>query len=200
MKKYIFIVFALLMAPLANAAAEFTEGVEYKVVQNVVSSEPVVMEFFSYGCPHCDSFEPLMAKLEQRIPDLKLEKVPVAFLAGEMGPVLQRAHGAAELLKEEKKLTPVLFDAMLRAKRKPNNIADIKSLFLANSITEKKFDSVINSFVLNGKVSQYDKATERFSITSTPTIIVKNKYEIDMSEVGSEERFYQVVEYLLAKD
>ena len=200
MKKYIFIVLALLIAPLANAASDFKEGVEYKVVKDVASSEPVVMEFFSYGCPHCDSFEPLMAKLEQRIPDMDLQKIPVAFLGGKMGPVLQRAHGAAELLKEDSVLTPVLFDAMLRAKKKPSNMADIKRLFLANDIKEKKFDSVINSFVLNGKVSQYDKATERFSINSTPTIIVKNKYEIDMSEVGSEERFYQVVEYLLAKD
>lgn len=200
MKKYIFIVFALLMAPLVNAATEFKEGVEYKSVQDVASSEPVVMEFFSYGCPHCDSFEPLMAKLEQRIPELKLKKVPVAFLGGEMGPVLQRAHGAAELLKVEDKLTPVLFDAMLRAKKKPSNIADIKALFLANGVTEKKFDSVINSFVLNGMISQYDKATSRFEITGTPTLIVRNKYELDMGEIGSEERFYQVVEYLLAKD
>lgn len=200
MKKYMFIAFALLMAPLANAATEFKEGVEYKSVQDVASSEPVVMEFFSYGCPHCDSFEPLIAKLEQRIPELKLKKVPVAFLGGEMGPVLQRAHGAAELLKAEDTLTPVLFDAMLRAKKKPQNIANIKTLFLDNGITEKKFDSVINSFVLNGMVSQYDKSTQRFAINSTPTIIVKNKYELNMGEIGSEERFYQVVEYLLAKD
>ncbi|WP_319782830.1 thiol:disulfide interchange protein DsbA/DsbL [Oceanisphaera sp. IT1-181] len=200
MKKYIFIVCALLMAPLANAASDFKEGVEYKVVQEVASNEPVVAEFFSYVCPHCDSFEPLMAKLEERIPDMQLKKIPVAFLGGDMGPVLQRAHGAATLLKAEDKITPVLFDAMLRAKKKPNNIADIKTLFLANDITEKKFDSVINSFVLNGMIGQYDKATQRFDIRSTPTVIVKDKYELDMSEIGSEERFYQVVEYLLTKD
>lgn len=200
MKKYIFIVLALLMAPLANAASEFKEGVEYKVVQEVASNEPVVLEFFSYGCPHCDSFEPLMAKLEERIPDMQLKKVPVAFLGGDMGPVLQRAHGAAELLKVEDKIAPVLFDAMIRANKKPKNMADIKELFLENEITEQKFDSVINSFILTGKVSQYDKAAALFKINSTPTVIVKNKYELDMSEIGSEERFYQVVEYLLTKD
>lgn len=200
MRKYIFIVCALLLAPLANAASEFKEGVEYRVVQDVASSKPVVTEFFSYGCGHCDSFEPLLAKLEERVSQMKLEKVPVAFLAGDMGPVLQRAYGAAELLKVERELNPVLFTAMLRAKKKPRNMADIKRLFVANGVTEKKFDSVINSFVLNGKVSQYDKATARFQVNSTPTLIVKDKYEIDMSEVGSEERFYQVIEYLLAKD
>lgn len=200
MKKYIFIVCALLMAPLANAANDFKEGVEYKVVQEVASNEPVVSEFFSYVCPHCDSFEPLMAKLEERIPDMQLKKIPVAFLGGDMGPVLQRAHGAAALLKAEDKITPVLFDAMIRAKKKPNNLKDIKALFVANDIAAEKFDSVVNSFVLNGMIGQYDKATQRFDIRSTPTVIVKDKYELDMSEIGSEERFYQVVEYLLAKD
>lgn len=71
---------------------------------------------------------------------------------------------------------------------------------MANGVDEKKFDSVIDSFVLTGMVGQYDKATERFAINSTPTVIVKNKYELDMGEIGSEERFYQVVEYLLSKD
>lgn len=200
MKKYLVIVFALLMAPLANAASEFKDGVEYKTVQEVASSEPVVVEFFSYVCPHCYSFEPLMANLQERIPEIELKKNPVAFLGGDMGPVLQRAYAAAILLKVEDKLTPVLFDAMIRAKKKPKNVADIKALFMANGVDEKKFDSVIDSFVLTGMVGQYDKATERFAINSTPTVIVKNKYELDMGEIGSEERFYQVVEYLLSKD
>ena len=200
MKKYIFMVFALLMAPLANAAADFKEGVEYTTVEGVASPEPEVMEFFSYVCPHCDSFEPLLAKLQERLPEVTLKKNPVAFLGGDMGPVLQRAYAAAVLLKVEDKLTPVLFDAMIRAKKKPKNLADIKALFVANGVAEKKFDSVINSFVLNGQISQYDKATARFQVNSTPTIIVNNKYLIDMGEVGSEERFYQVVEYLINKD
>lgn len=117
MKKYLVIVFALLMAPLANAASEFKDGVEYKTVQEVASSEPVVVEFFSYVCPHCYSFEPLMANLQERIPEIELKKNPVAFLGGDMGPVLQRAYAAAILLKVEDKLTPVLFDAMIRAKK-----------------------------------------------------------------------------------
>ena len=200
MKKYVLVFFALLMAPLANAAPEFKEGVEYKVVQDTASSKPVVTEFFSYVCPHCYSFQPLMSKLEQRIPELELKKVPVSFLGRELGPVLQRAYGAAVLLKADDTLNPVIFDRIHRQKKMPNNLAEIKALFIANGVAEENFDGVINSFALNGMIAQYDKLTERFDVHGTPTIIVKDKYELNMNEIGSEERFYQTVEYLLSLD
>lgn len=200
MKKFIFVLFALLIAPLASAAPEFQEGVEYNVVGETASTQPVVLEFFSYVCPHCYSFQPFMNKLAKRNPELQLKKIPVSFLGREMGPVLQRAYAAAVLLKKEDTLTPVIFDRIHGQKKMPSNLADIKAIFLANGVAEKDFDGVINSFALNGMIAQYDKMTERFDIHGTPTIIVKDKYELDMSEIGSEARFYQVVEYLLAKD
>ncbi|MGB5855502.1 MAG: thiol:disulfide interchange protein DsbA/DsbL [Oceanisphaera sp.] len=200
MKKYILVLFTLLMAPLANAAPEFKEGVEYKVVQDTASNKPVVTEFFSYVCPHCYSFQPLMSKLEQRVPELELKKVPVSFLGRELGPVLQRAYGAAVLLKVDDTLNPVIFDRIHRQKKMPNNLAEIKAIFIANGVAEKDFDGVINSFALNGMIAQYDKLTERFDVHGTPTIVVKDKYELNMNEIGSEERFYQTVEYLLSLD
>lgn len=198
MKKYIVVLFTLLMAPLVNAAPEFKEGVEYKVVNEVASSKPEVTEFFSYVCSHCYSFEPLMQKLQERVPEVQLKKVPVAFLGREMGPVLQRAYGAAVLLKVEDKLTPAIFDQIHRQKKMPNGLGDIKAIFVANDVEAKDFDGVINSFALNGMIAQYDKATERFNVRGTPTIVVRDKYELNMSEIGSEDRFYRVVEYLLS--
>ena len=198
MKKYIVVLFTLLMAPLVNAAPEFKEGVEYKVVNEVASSKPEVTEFFSYVCSHCYSFEPLMQKLQERVPEVQLKKVPVAFLGREMGPVLQRAYGAAVLLKVEDKLTPAIFDQIHRQKKMPNGLGDIKAIFVANDVEAKDFDGVINSFALNGMIAQYDKATERFNVRGTPTVVVRDKYELNMSEIGSEERFYRVVEYLLS--
>ena len=198
MKKYIVVLFTLLMAPLVNAAPEFKEGVEYKVVNEVASSKPEVTEFFSYVCSHCYSFEPLMQKLQERVPEVQLKKVPVAFLGREMGPILQRAYGAAVLLKVEDKLTPAIFDQIHRQKKMPNGLGDIKAIFVANDVAAKDFDGVINSFALNGMIAQYDKATERFNVRGTPTIVVRDKYELNMSEIGSEDRFYRVVEYLLS--
>src|SRR5699024_9970015 len=146
MKKYLLIVLALVFTPLVGVAADFKEGVEYTVVQKNASSKPVVTEFFSYVCPHCYSFQPLMKELEQRHPEVQFNKVPVAFLGKDMGPVLQRAYGAAVLLKVEDTLTPVIFDQIHNQKNMPKGISDIKATFVENGVTEKDFDGVINSF------------------------------------------------------
>ena len=199
MKKYLLIVLALVFTPLVSVAAEFKEGVEYTVVQKNASSRPVVTEFFSYVCPHCYSFQPLMKELEQRHPEVQFNKVPVAFLGKDMGPVLQRAYGAAVLLKVEDTLTPVIFDQIHNQKNMPKGISDIKATFVENGVTEKDFDGVINSFALNGMIAKFDKTTDKFDVHGTPTVIVNDKYELNMSEIGSADRFYEVVDYLLAK-
>jgi thiol:disulfide interchange protein DsbA len=39
-----------------------------------------VIEFFSYGCPHCADLEPhLQAWLKRLPPDVQVRRVPVAF-------------------------------------------------------------------------------------------------------------------------
>lgn len=199
MKKYLLIVLALVFTPLVGVAADFKEGVEYTVVQKNASSKPVVTEFFSYVCPHCYSFQPLMKELEQRHPEVQFNKVPVAFLGKDMGPVLQRAYGAAVLLKVEDTLTPVIFDQIHNQKNMPKGISDIKATFVENRVTEKDFDGVINSFALNGMIAKFDKTTDKFDVHGTPTVIVNDKYELNMSEIGSADRFYEVVDYLLAQ-
>lgn len=199
MKKYLLIVLAFVFAPLVSAAADFKEGVEYTVVKKNASNKPVVTEFFSYVCPHCYSFQPLMKELEQRNPEVQFNKVPVAFLGKDMGPVLQRAYGAAVLLKVENTLTPVMFDQIHNQKNMPKNINDVKAIFVENGVTEKDFDGVINSFALNGMVAKFDKTTDKFDVHGTPTVIVNDKYELNMSEIGSADRFYEVVNYLLAQ-
>ncbi|NLJ91700.1 MAG: thiol:disulfide interchange protein DsbA/DsbL [Aeromonadales bacterium] len=199
MKKYLLIVLALVFTPLVGVAADFKEGVEYTVVQKNASSKPVVTEFFSYVCPHCYSFQPLMKELEQRHPEVQFNKVPVAFLGKDMGPVLQRAYGAAVLLKVEDTLTPVIFDQIHNQKNMPKGISDIKATFVENGVTEKDFDGVINSFALNGMIAKFDKTTDKFDVHGTPTVIVNDKYELNMSEIGSADRFYEVVDYLLAQ-
>ncbi|WP_458736044.1 thiol:disulfide interchange protein DsbA/DsbL [Zobellella taiwanensis] len=200
MKKLVFAFLTLLLAPLVNAAPEFKEGVEYTVVKETPSSQPEVTEFFSYVCPHCYSFQPLMEKLAERLPEVEINKVPVPFLGREMGPVLQRAYGAAVLLEVEDKLTPAIFDQIHRQKKMPRSMDDIKAVFVDNGVEAGEFDGVINSFALNGMVAQYDKLTENFNVRGTPTLIVKGKYELNMGEIGSEERFYRVVEYLLSAE
>ena len=99
MKKVLFFLAAMLMIPMVHAAPEFKEGVNYDVVKQTGSAQPEVMEFFSYYCPHCATFEPIVEQLKAGLPEgVPLKKNPVAFLGREMGPEMQRAYAVASLL------------------------------------------------------------------------------------------------------
>ena len=86
MKRFgIFVTAALAtLAFTQSAAADLTEGKDYVRLKNpqpVETGKKIeVIEFFSYGCPHCHDLEPFldawMAKLP---PDVQFRRVPVMF-------------------------------------------------------------------------------------------------------------------------
>src|SRR6185437_9920198 len=67
-----------------TASAQLVEGKNYVRLQNphpVESGNKIeVIEFFSYGCPHCAALEPFLDTwLEKLPPDVAFRRVPVMF-------------------------------------------------------------------------------------------------------------------------
>ena len=59
-------------------------GTDYTVLQSPQPVDPTgkieVTEFFWYGCPHCNEFDPyLEAWVKKQGPDVVFKRVPVAF-------------------------------------------------------------------------------------------------------------------------
>ena len=57
---------ALILAPVTQATQTWTEGSQYDVITpaqrtNVPAGKVEVMEVFSYGCPSCNGFQPVMS-------------------------------------------------------------------------------------------------------------------------------------------
>ena len=66
----------------AAGAAEPVEGKDYVRLKNPQPTETgkkiEVIEFFSYGCPHCNDLEPILdAWLAKLPPDVQFRRVPV---------------------------------------------------------------------------------------------------------------------------
>jgi len=75
---------ALACAALAAAAQDLNPGTDYGVVSPPQSTDDpskiVVIEFFSYGCPHCNAFNPTLTLWENKLPkDVRLEREAVIF-------------------------------------------------------------------------------------------------------------------------
>ena len=67
--KKLFALFSMLMLSLSAHAAQFKEGEHYKVLDLEASKKPVVTEFFSFYCPHCNTFEPIIQQLKKQLPE-----------------------------------------------------------------------------------------------------------------------------------
>ena len=200
MKKIILICLAMLLAPLTQAAPLFKEGVNYDVLRQTGTAKPEVMEFFSYYCPHCYQFEPIMQSLRADLPaDVAFVRNPVSFLGREMGPELQRAYALAIMLKVEDKLTPILFDLIQVKRQPPKDRAAVKAIFEQIGVTAEEFDGAIDSFAVTGQVAQYDRNTASLNIRGVPSTVVNGKYLVKSESLKSQEEYNQLVKFLLSK-
>lgn len=100
--KKLFALFSMLMLSLSAHAAQFKEGEHYKVLDLEVSKKPLVTEFFSFYCPHCNTFEPVIQQLKKQLPEgTKLQKNHVSFMGGNMGPSMSKAFATMVAMKVE---------------------------------------------------------------------------------------------------
>src|SRR6188508_1958804 len=104
---------ALALAPIASAQpAEGREYVRLKSPVPVESGKKIeVIEFFSYGCPHCSDLEPYLQNWFKTAPaDVQFRRVPVMFQ--ERWKVLAKIYYTLDALGEEARLSPDVFKAI----------------------------------------------------------------------------------------
>ena len=200
MNKIIMLLVGLMMATLGHAAPLFKEGEHYEVVKATATAKPEVLEFFSYFCPHCYNFEPIMADLKKSLPEgIELKRNPVAFLGREMGPELQRAFAVATLLDVEAKFSPVIFKKIQEERQPPQSRADIKALFESIGVAGNEYDGAVDSFAVSGLVAQFDRNTQEMNIRGVPATVINGRYLLKTESVKSTEEYKALVQYLLNK-
>ncbi len=92
------------------------EGTHYtKLAQPVAVSVPAgkieVVEFFSYGCPHCFALEPTLEAWAKRLPnDVVFKRVPVGFNA--LYENYQKIYYALEAMGQLEHMHRKVFDAI----------------------------------------------------------------------------------------
>ncbi len=200
MKKVFALFLGLILLPLTAQAVEYKEGTHYQVVKQTATATPEVMEFFSFYCPHCFKFEPLIATLKDNLgDDVKIKKNHVNFIGKEMGPLLTRAYAAAEILQVEDKVANIIFDQIHTQKKAINGEKDILAIFEKAGVSQKEAKSALASFPVSGLASQMKRDTETFQIRGVPALIVNGKYKVNTGSVNSTEEFIALVDFLSKK-
>ena len=168
---------AVLASPLSVQAAggpEFTPVVPAQPVEDASKIE--VLEFFSYGCPHCYEFSPVLGLWASKLPtDIVLRKVPVSFGRAAWGN-LSRLYYALEVTGDVARLESDIFKAV-HAERQ--NLFDEKGAadwVAKKGLDVKKFSDAFNSFGVMSKVKRADQMAQAFKISGVPALAVDGKY------------------------
>lgn len=202
MKKMMLIIATLLMAPVLVHAADFKEGVHYKVINNGPGTkQPEITEFFSFYCGHCYNFSrSVVPQIKKTLPaGVKFDQEHVEFIGGPMGEEMSRAFAIAEQLGVTSKVEPALFAAIHEKRQRFNSRDDIRKLFIANGVSGKDFDAAANSFMVNSDIAKMRRDTENAGIQGVPSLVVNGKYLVLTDHIKSYQDMLDIAYYLAQK-
>lgn len=208
MKKIWFALVGMVLA-FSASAAQFTDGQQYVTMDKPVTSEPQVLEFFSFFCPHCYEFEHVWHvsdAVKKVLPaNAKVTKYHVEFLGGEMGKTVTQAWTVAMALGVEDKVTAPIFDGIQKSQT-ITDPASLKDVFVkAAGITPEAYDAAWNSFVVKSLVAQQEKVAADVNLRGVPAMFVNGKYMVNNGglDTSSMDNFVQqyanVVKFLITQ-
>lgn len=197
MKKLLALFTSLLITVSAQAA--YKSGEDYQELNLDKSTTPIVTEFFSFYCPHCMSFEPLMNELKKQIPDnTKFQRVHVSFLGRDMAVPMAKAYATMVSLEVEDKMVPYIFSQIHEKNSAPSNEQELRQMFIDNGISAEKFDGTYKSFAIDSMQKRFDKQVKDAGLTGVPSVVVNNKYLVKTTNVKTADDYFDLVNYLLS--
>src|SRR5471032_975944 len=206
MKKLLSILFLSLGLIAATAQASPSAPVAGKDYTVLPSPQPTdvpagkieVTEFFWYGCPHCNEFNPyLEAWVKKQGPDVVFKRVPVAF-RDDFIPHSKMYH-ALDALGLATQLTPKVFNE-IHVNKNYLLTPEAQATFLdTQGVDKKKYMDAYNSFSTQSDLQRDTKLMQDYKIDGVPTLAVQGKYETGPATTNSLPGTIQVLDFLVGQ-
>lgn len=160
-----------------------------------------VIYFFSYGCPYCYHFNPLITEWKNNInEDTSFIKVPATFQDG--WDVLANAYTIKQKLNLSEDFDEKIFKSIHENKYDLKNFDSLRSYFINNyNVDYTTFNKEYNSFSTVSKKNEYDKWADELMVNGTPTVIIITKdgkvYETSAGMTGDDLSTIVSIEYVI---
>lgn len=173
-------------------------GAQYRSVKPAQPTESgnkiEVIEFFWYGCPHCNALEPALVDWVKRLPpDVAFRKVHVPFNEKKH----QQLFYALDAMGKAEELTPKVFAAIHGERNRLDTVDKMTELLGKHGVDAKVFKETFDSFSVQTKVRKADAVAAAWGVDSVPMIGVNGKYLTAPSMAGSNGGALQVAEFLI---
>ena len=200
-------VLLLALAISTAASAQISPGKDYRIInppQPTDSGKRVeVLEFFWYGCPHCNALQtPLRTWLKQKPADVDFRRVPAVF--DDSWLPLTFAYLALDAMGAVDKLHYDVFAAIHEQNVRLSDQAVLFDWVAKRGIDRQKFADTYNSFGVKSRGMRSKEMTLNYDIPGTPAITVNGKYLTAPSLILKPdrsvdyERYFQVLDQVIA--
>jgi protein dithiol oxidoreductase (disulfide-forming) len=158
-----------------------------------------VIEFFWYGCPHCNEFEPLLEAWVKKLPaDIAFRRVPVAFRPQPF-EIHQKLYYGLEALGQVPALHRKVFYAIHNEGQRLDKLPDIAAWLSKQGVDGAKFTEAANSFGVAGKMRQARQLSESYRIDGVPALGIHGRFYTSAPLAGNHERALAVADQLIAQ-
>ena len=204
------IVLAQAEVPVAPVEWKYKEGQHFA---RLVPAQPTVggpdkvevAEFFYYLCPHCDTIDPILKGwVDNKPANARFVQIPTMW---NNALVLHaRMFYSMEVLArngvidDRDVVHKAIFDEIHRRGNRLASEASIKRLFARFGVGEADFDRVWKSFEVDQKLRVAQDLARRYSVSSTPTIVVNGKYRTSAGDAGSYPNLLELIDELILRE
>ncbi|NMG43252.1 thioredoxin domain-containing protein [Aromatoleum toluvorans] len=190
------------LSVLGGAAWAQKAGQPFQTLATKVPTEVAgkieVIEFFSYGCPHCNDFEPLLNNWKKTLSsDVNFVKVPITFNRPEWTN-LARIYYTLDAMGEADKLGSAVFAAIHEQKR-PLQKEDVLLEWIGGVTDSKRFSDTWKSFGVQSRLQRANQIAAAYRVTGVPMMAVDGRFMVSASTAGSHEAMLKTVDELVAR-
>lgn len=185
-------------AVYAFSLERYAEGVHYTRVANGAPQPGSVVEFFSFGCPHCAHLEPALEKwLASKPAKVEFSRVPATWNPRFVH--LAQVYFAVEALGLKEGAMQAVFDQIHKDRKPLDNEQDAQALFASLGVSTDRFQAAWNAPEMKNKINAAQEMMLRFQVRGVPAFVVGGQFMTSVTMAGSEAELFEVIAFLLAK-
>lgn len=171
---------ALWFAPwsLAQVSPPLRAEIDYRLIRSQplsVENGVEVIDFFWYGCPHCNNLQPALEEWIRRKPsDVTVRRIP-AILRDSWAPHA-RIYFTLEALGEVDRLHQQVYRSYHVEKLSMSQPAVMSEWAVRHGISRERWDETYNSVAVSRQVEQAARLTRTYDIEGTPSLVVNGHF------------------------
>ena len=160
-----------------------------------------IIEFFWYGCPHCNQLEPAVEAWKKTLPaDVAFRQEHVLWDGRRETRGHARLFATLRAMNVLAQHQQAVFDAVHSKKLK---LHDEKTAFdwaAKRGIDRAKFESTYKSFGVESQVGRAKKLTDDYRIDGVPKFIINGKYVTSPHQAGDEQKMFVLINQLVQEE